>query len=229
MKRIILVLFLFFAAYTGFGQRGFNSVGQLTELVDTSKVGLASIHLHYRWMNDTIEICRRIEPVNIDTFNQLRVSPAIKIESAKDSATFIETLRKIYRWNCLVYATAKYLERQHIRPAPIFGEPISLDAVTMQTILSSAFVQTFRFRTDSRKSFRQEMPLDDLIVFRNHAGDVTHALIYQEGKFYSKNGTYNDLKVYSNLYQVYKVYKETGLVEFYQLDKDKINQFLATN
>ena len=204
MKRhaILLLMLVVFSSSSLLGQGSFNSIAQLTELIDTSKVGLASIHLHYRWMTDTIEISHRIESVNLDTFGKIAYPSTIEVEPIKDTANFVGLIKKIYRWNCFVYATAKYLDRQHIQPAPIFGEPISLDAGTMQKILSSAFVQTFRFRADSRKNFRQEMPLDDLIVFRNHEGNVTHALICQDGQFYSKNGTYNNLKIYSDLYKV---------------------------
>lgn len=231
MTKIYLALLVLVLSFPAIGQNrlaSFSSLSQLSVLLDTIKVGRQHVYLRRTWLKDTIELRKLVYPVTYDLEIMRRYE--------KDS-TFVpnkEEEQNSINWvkrgaqNCYSYALEKYFEDINISPDEIFDKNSQLSRNGIEAIVAGSFIKINEFPTNKRQNFREAVPDGVLVIFRLKGNRITHAIYHDKGVFYSKNGGW-EAKEYKKLKEIYDVYRDTEVIQFYKLNQERIAQFFSLN
>ncbi|MEO9870927.1 hypothetical protein [Ekhidna sp.] len=202
-----------------------QSLSQISEFVDTLNVKPNHVRISVTWLSDTIEIRSLIHPVkyNLELMRKLKkdstFTPTIEEEER------LKSIMKTGAQNCYSNALQRYFKFNKIEAEMLFNEDVGITRKTFETIVNNTFIKTNQFSTKNKKHFKDQLDDGTLIVFRNKSNWMNHAFYYENGVFYSKNGA-SMLKEYSKMKDIFKKYWDTPIVEFYEMNENKVSNFL---
>jgi hypothetical protein len=203
-----------------------GTVSNLYTIQDTVSATNTSLTLKLLWMDSVVEI-RKTTSVKYDLeyARKFRKDPTY-FPTPTDTISHNEMMR-ISSQNCHSYALEKYFIFYGIKESLLFTDKtIVTENVYMGRILSTAFKKNQSINTKPKKNLKN-MVFDKgrLLVFRNKSGVAIHSVFY-DGEYHSKYGGWA-AKAEKTLKPVFQKYWDTILIEEYQLDTSKINNYLA--
>lgn len=227
LKNIYFLLFIFSSHLVAAqNSTALTNVTQLTSVVDTVAIKNNHAKVLITWLNDTIELSTLIHPVkyNLDAMRKMKKDSSFTPtpEEEKSAIDFIKTASQ----NCFSYALQKYFTYHCMAPDLIFNKYTALSKGAIETIIENTFVKTNEFSTKKKKHFKDAIADGALIIFRNKHDWIIHAFYYENGLFYSKNGAWA-AQEYKQMKDIFKRYWDTKLVQFYTLDTQKTDTFIA--
>jgi hypothetical protein len=203
VKKLIFFLLLLSPLWTFSQSKSINSLGSLYDSVNAvpTKEG-TGINMKVSWMDSLIEIRRLI-----------------------DTAT-VHRMIKTAGQNCHSYALQKYFQDQGITDTNLFTPTTILtENIYMQYILNTAFKKTNSYHVKRKKCKECVFKNQSIIIFRTEWNSLIHTAYY-DGKFHSKYGAWA-AKAEDKIESVIKVYWDTKIIEEYELDPEKIEEFLG--
>lgn len=194
--------------------------------MDTVKTKLNHYHIKALWLDDTVEIRKLSEPVKYDLQNMRKAFKDSTFKPTKEVRQKSIILTKQGAQNCFSYALERYFTFHNLKPESIFNENTFLGRESGELIIDKSFTLTFEaFTKRKRKAFKKPDRDGVLVIFRNQYDWIIHAFYYEKDIFYSKNGI-RPIKEYHKMKNIFNRYFDTTLVQFYELDSERLNEFL---
>lgn len=203
------------------GQVNANKTMLSHVIIDTVNVSNTSISIRVLWLNDTlrIRVSNGVESsmdslvADIGRRNKkigLRIGRKQKVEMSKYIKTSFQ--------NCFSYAMEKYFRENDSYEQNLFNENIWLEA-GVEELFKNAFVRKTSFHAKPRRNLRRFIPAKSILILRDKSKMFVHALYYNHGIFYSKNGVFKP-KEYTSLKDVFKEsYNDTYDIVVYKFEE----------
>jgi len=203
-----------------------DSLSEIYQVLDTVETKLNHYQIKALWLDDTIEIRKLSEPVKYDLKNMRKAFKDSTFNpTKKDRRNSVDFTRQSAQ-NCLSYALERYFLYHNLKPDSIFDENTFLGRESGELIIDKSFTLTFEASTKrKRKAFKKPIKDGVLVIFRNQYDWIIHAFYYEKDIFYSKNGI-RPIKEYHKMKNIFNRYFDTTLVQFYELDDARLNEFL---
>ncbi len=231
--RILFFSFLMLIVGNSYAQN--EKITIKTPILDTIEKGRNHVVKRVLWLNDTLEINQLNSAIVIDTAKQKRAVARMDQLAKKSGYSHKRTnlsehlkgLKKLLKdsgQNCYCYALEKCFENNCYQQS-IFNSATLISAATLNKVLNGCFDRREEFTTSPKRNLKRKLPNNVVLVFKNKADWITHAIYYKNNVFYTKNGgnkpsTFQSLKSFLK-----KHYCDTKKIIVYKLNDNKIKQF----
>lgn len=181
---------------------------KIYEVLDTIKARQHDFTVNVLWMDDTIRVTQAFKPHELDTF-------LVKNEKVILS----------YGPNCFAHALNSYFKSNGISHLDLFDKRTVILTEALTKILDNSFskIQEFHVKRKRLKN-QKEIEENTILVFKNQYNMIGHAVYFNNGIFYTKNGMY-PLQEFSDINKIIKTYWDTKTIDVYQL-QPKIESML---